>query len=184
VFADAEFGVAWQAAGQNGPDIFFVRVDAQGNPIGSAANVTNADDDSVEAALAWGGADPIGYGLAWSDTRDGNGEIYFARLKQSGAVLDAQGIRVTSTASDSVHPSVAWNGSVWAIAWQDSAGGEPGIWLAHVSTSGVASKPVRIAGAAAPATAPSLAWSGKSYGAAWSDARDGAPAIYFATCAP
>lgn len=75
------------------------------------------------------------FGLAWQDSRDGNSEIYFARLDSSG-VKQGTDLRVTTDPSNSEKPTLAWTGSEYGIAWQDRRSGYYEIWFTRVSAAG------------------------------------------------
>ena len=67
-------------------------------------------------------ATPSGYALAWVDRRDGNDEIYFAKLDPSGA-LATPAIRVTNTPNNAFSPILVDAGGRFAIAWGEELGG-------------------------------------------------------------
>ena len=83
-----------------------VRVIEIGRPqLGPAAadvRVTSFFDASRAPSLAWTGSE---YGVAWSDFRDGDGDVYFARLSSGGLKLGAER-RVTDAAA--VLASMIW----------------------------------------------------------------------------
>ena len=59
-------------------EIYFLRLTPTGSPIGAPVRVTRAAGSSTSPVLANRGD---GFGLAWSDERDGNPEIYFTVLQ-------------------------------------------------------------------------------------------------------
>jgi cysteine-rich repeat protein len=60
-------------------------------------------------------------GLFWTDTRDGNQEIYFARISTE-AELHGGPVRLTHSTGKSSLPSAVWDGSAYAMTWWDSDG--------------------------------------------------------------
>lgn len=75
-------------------------------------------------------AEPTEGFLTWRDTRDGNNEIYYARL--SGCSNTTGDVRLTSDPGSSVNPAIATpkdgSGS-WAIVWSDDRDGNSEIYM-------------------------------------------------------
>lgn len=104
--------------------------DLQQNAAARAARVTSTPGESIGAYVAWN-EDRIG--LAWSDTTDGQLEIYFQPFDSRGRPLsDAR--RVTSNRTSSLIPAIEPWGRGFALAWNEyvpAAG-------AHAGTSEIA----------------------------------------------
>lgn len=94
--------------------------------------VTDDPADSVTPSLVWNGT---GFGVAWSDKRDGNDEIYFALLDDAGQKLGSD-VRVTTQAASSSLPSLVWNGNGYGIAWRDNRDGNDEIYFTRLSGAG------------------------------------------------
>lgn len=81
VISGSEFGVMWHQYWDANPisnaDIFYRRVDSTGNPIGGEINISNGAGESQNGAMVWNGNE---IGVVWAENRDGNYEIYFARI--------------------------------------------------------------------------------------------------------
>jgi predicted RecA/RadA family phage recombinase len=77
VWIGSEYGVAWMDNRDGSREIYFARISAAGAKLGSDVRITNAAGDSWSHSLVWSGGE---YGVAWEDNRDGNAEIYFARI--------------------------------------------------------------------------------------------------------
>jgi hypothetical protein len=82
-----EWAVAWSdqrnaaefcGAATCGTEIYFLRLTQAGGPIGAPVRVTIAAGASTLPVLSNRGD---AFGLAWSDERDGNPEIYFNTLR-------------------------------------------------------------------------------------------------------
>jgi hypothetical protein len=129
--------------------------------------------DSPQAA--WDGS---AYGVVWRDWRDGNYEIYFARVAPDGSVL-VPAARVTNQAATSEAPSIAWTGSEYGVAWSDSRTTTSDIYFSRVSMDGIVLLTAQITNNASASSYPSLAWTGSEYGVSWQDTRDGNSEIYF-----
>jgi cysteine-rich repeat protein len=174
----SEFGVAWQDFRDLDLEIYFARLDSSGSKIGSDAKVTSASGDSRAPFLAWTGSE---FGVAWEDDRDGNFEIYFARIDSSGSKMGSD-VRITSAVYSSLSPSLAWTGSEFGMAWQDLRDGSYEIYFARIDSSGSKmGSDVRITDYSGESKTPSIAWTGSEFGVAWDDSRDDFnEEIYFA----
>jgi len=122
----SEFGVSWWDYGNF--DIYFARVSSSGDKIGSDLRVSSNTSFSHAPSLAWTGFE---FGVSWDDNRDGNYQIYFARVSSSGAKLGSD-LRVTSKAISHYWPSLAWTGSEFGVSWQDYRDGNPEIYFARI----------------------------------------------------
>ncbi|MDX2011241.1 MAG: MopE-related protein, partial [Myxococcaceae bacterium] len=71
VWTGTEFAIAWEdeRAGANRHDIYFMRIDATGSRLGPEVRVTTDPNRQSYPILKYSGQ---GYGLAWTDWRDGN----------------------------------------------------------------------------------------------------------------
>jgi len=143
--------------------------------------IYNADPDlSHQASLVWTGS---GYGLTWTDERDGQEEIYFQVLDTTGLPTGSE-TRVTTTTVSSRRPSLVWNGSEFAVAWVDERDGNPEIYFQRLTALGALSgSPRRVTDDTAFSGEPSLVWAGTEYGLAFSDEAAGNREISFARIA-
>jgi uncharacterized membrane protein len=73
----SEYGVVWQDYRDSNWEIYFTRLTATGEEVGTDVRITAALQASNSPSLVW---TSDGYGVAWVDNRDGNDEIYFSRL--------------------------------------------------------------------------------------------------------
>jgi hypothetical protein len=182
VWNGVSLAVAWMDQRDGNLEIYFQRFRLDGSAIGVPMRVTDAPGGSQEPSLTWTGTE---YGLAWLDVRDGNPEIYFARLDPDGAVRGEQ-VRLTNAAGSSLGPSLVWTGSQWGVAWYDQrAGANAEIYFELIDPAVGPQGEVRVTMDAFDTAAPSLAWTGTEYGIAWSDERvPGNYEIYFTRLAP
>jgi hypothetical protein len=157
-----EYGVTWERDDQ----IYFVRLDRDGVVLDSELNVTFGGRGPV---IAWTGSE---YGIAWHDNRDGNMEIYFARLDATGSKIGGDH-RVTNAPGASDYSSIQWTGEEYGLFWGDNR--HPGtveVYFARLDSAGnkigddlrVTNRPV-----ASVANRNSLVWTGTVYGAVWDD---------------
>ena len=92
---------------------------------------------ATDPAIAFDGTN---YLVVWSDARtNGGSDIWAERVDQNGAVLDPTGIIVAVADGVQGHPAVAFDGSRFAVAWEDfkvDKGTEADIGAAFVGTDG------------------------------------------------
>ena len=177
VWTGSGYGLSWFDSRDGNNEIYFARLDASGAKIGSDVQVTNDSAYSRYPSLVWTGSE---YAISWADNRDGNYEIYFARLDASGAKIGAE-VRVTNEITTSMHPSLVWTGSEYGVSWYDIRDGNAEIYFARLDASGTKiDSDVRLTNAAGSSSDPSLVWTGSEYGVSWYDDRDGNAEIYFA----
>lgn len=159
----SEFGMIWgKVANETG--IYFTRIDAEGNKIGSEIKVAPAINLFANYGmmdLVWNGS---GYGVCWVDS--GADKLYFTRLDPSGNNIGAN-IEVTSAFAP-YWPSLTWNGSQYGIAW-----GQGKLYFAAIGAdSQKIGDDIEISSSSElPGSAEkvSLAWTGSGYGASWSN---------------
>ena len=146
---------------------------------GTDGPVSLTTGNAAYPSVVWTGME---YGVAWHDNRDGNWEIYFARLDAMGNKIGAD-IRVTNDAAISAGPSLVWTGLEYGVAWRDErdAAGEPEIYFCRLDALGnKIGDDIRVTNDAGISSTPSLVWTGREYGVAWRDERDLNSEIYFA----
>ncbi|HEV8701600.1 MAG TPA: putative metal-binding motif-containing protein [Candidatus Polarisedimenticolia bacterium] len=178
VWTGSEFGVAWSDFRDGNDEIYFAHLDPSGSKIGTDIRVTNNPARSTMASLVWTGSE---YGLAWADNRDGNYEIYFKRLGPAGTFVTGD-LRVTNAARDSIRPSLVWSGTGYGLAWsdlRDDYNGELYFALLDASGSKIGAD-VRLTDHPRISSNPSLAWTGSRFGIAFRDDRNGGEGdVYF-----
>jgi hypothetical protein len=131
-------------------------------------------NDKVNARIAYGGSSSL---VVWQDSRNGNQDIYGARVDASGHVLDKTGIAISKAVGDQTDPSVAWNGSSYLVAWSDGrAVGSKNIFSTRVLADGtvVSKNGVSITTAVDDQLYPSVRASGSTWLVVWQDAQSGA----------
>jgi hypothetical protein len=86
-----DYGLAWtdDAGGMLGT--YFARVTPRGTLAGAALRLSSAQGDALMPSVAWTGSE---FAAAWTDTRDGDAAIYFARVSREGHKVGAD-VRVT-----------------------------------------------------------------------------------------
>jgi hypothetical protein len=178
----SELHVAWSDDRSGDYEIWLQAVQESGVGTGSAVRVTTSVGSSGEPSLAWSGST---LGLAWTDTRDGNEEIYLAVLDRAGARL-GNDVRMSVTSNDSYAPSIVWTGAGWSLAWVEyHALGVSDLVCASLSGDGTRLAPdVMVESGPEAAFAPDLEWTGSEVGVAWADFRYGSAAVMVARLQP
>ena len=173
-----QFALAWRDDRDDNQEIYFARVGNDGAKIGDDVRVTNNSWRSTRPSLCAAGDK---YGVAWSDDRDGNYEIYFALLGADGAP-EAGAVRVSVGPGDSSYPSIAFSGSEFGIAWDDYRSlARNEIFFARVSSEGAKiGDDARVAFGSGNAWYCSLLYSDGMYMAAWEDTRTSSTEVYLA----
>jgi hypothetical protein len=221
-----EYGIAWgderHEPGMDGRELYFVRVDAEGNKIGDETRLTVGSRDSIGPDLVWNGA---GWAIVWNE----NGSVdedYFIRLSPEGIPLDVaapfttvdrpgfphvvwtgreygtvfRDYNTTPNLGDYVHLqrlddtgssvgevntvsdldtdakdlSLAWTGTEYGVAWTDARLLQWDIYLARVDATGdKIGSDLAITSIPARSERPGLSWAGAQYGVIWEDERGG-----------
>jgi hypothetical protein len=125
-------------------DIYGARVDVSGTVLDpDGIVISTADNMQVDPAVAFDGEN---YLVIWGDARNSPPfNIYGARITVSGAVLDADGIKISAAASYGGYPTsldVGFDGTDYFAVWQlATIGSRYDILGARVSVSGVVLDP-------------------------------------------
>lgn len=120
--------------------------------------------------------DGTNYFVVWQDSRAGT-HVYGARVAPTGAVLDPDGILLSSSpgASDYQHsPDVAFDGSNSLVVWEDSR--NYGIWGVRVTPAGTLLDPEGATLFSPPTTNdllgnPGIVFNGTNYVVSWRDTK-------------
>jgi hypothetical protein len=175
-----DFGVVWTDTRFTQREIFFRKLDGNGQPVGSEIRVTNDPADSAWPDLAWNGSD---WATVWHDTRDGNAEVYLTRLTASGQKMGGD-LRLTNATGFSGYPSIDWNGFQYGLSWQDDRAGTVAIYFAQVNASGTKNgADLKVSSGSGTSSFTTALWNGSTYAFAWRDDRDapnGNTELYFA----
>lgn len=130
------------------------------------AEVSRRDDDAnaaINPALVWNGSH---FGVAWVGIHDDRFELWFARLGADGRRVGAP-VRVTTSPTAKVIPSLAAVGDGWGLAWTDLGEDDIAGYFVRLSAEG---RPV---GQPEPVArdgvnlAPRVVSNGREYALAW-----------------
>ncbi len=182
--------VAWVAGDKTGPQVYATKVDAHGKKLAQkrvttvdrpkpkkgdppaeslASSVAVAFAPAPEPKKGEARAGSDGYVVAWVDGRDGNGEVYAARINRDleKVVVDK---RLTKSAGDASDVSILVKGDDAFVVFADARdNGSSDIYLAHLdaATLRVEDSDVRVYASAGPSRAPELVPAGKTVLLAW-----------------
>jgi hypothetical protein len=176
--------VAWVAEEKSGPQVYATRVDAKGKKLHQKKVTLVTRTTKTKAApsiathVAITGAPGVGrdgketaegYVVAWVDTRDGNGEVYAARL---GKDLDKTVVdkRLTNAAGDAADVAVVAHGGSAYVAFADARDGAPAdIYFTRLDATTLAKRDdvTRVYASSGPSRSPRLALAGDRIVLAW-----------------
>jgi hypothetical protein len=118
-------------------------------------------------AVAFDGTNAM---VAWSDSRDGDSDMFVARVRPDGLVLDQDGIRVSHDGKSEQDAAIAWNGECYLLVWDRiPAGNDSNIQAARVGPDGAVldSPPLTITAESGFQAEPSVASDGSDFLVTW-----------------
>jgi hypothetical protein len=178
--AAGNYLVAW-ADSRNSPppfyDIYGARIRGDGTLMDPAGIAICTAHTQFTPAVA---SDGTNYLVVWQDAREVNAsDIYAARLRQDGNVLEPNGFPVSADTNGQYEPDVAFDGVDFLVVWSQFAHGTPpgyqdDIYGARVSRGGVVLDPagIPISRAAYAQSLPAVASDGSGFFVTWRDTRN------------
>jgi hypothetical protein len=181
VWTGVEYGLAWTVVRNREKLILFTRLDPEGKKKGketvvSAVHKAPHDYSFVRYPLVWS---ERGYGLAWTDSRDGGGDIYFTRLDPDGSRTGKE-TRVTAGADCAQSPALAWTGTEYGLVWYGKGIEKNGLYFSRLAATGEKQgEDAFLSSASNLSEAPRLVWTGTEFGLSWVDELNDEAEIYF-----
>ncbi len=171
--------VAWVDLRDSNWDLYYTKLDNNGNTLIDDTRITTADNVSANPAIAIDSVDNIH--LAWYYGRDRNAEIYYKKLDNAGNVI-LDDVRVSSDRKRSYWPAIAIDSTNSAnIAWYDNRDGNFEIYFSKVDQLGnIAVENTRLTSDANISYVPSLGVdSYDKLHLIWQDYRSGRREIFY-----
>jgi hypothetical protein len=162
-------------------DVHGVRVSPAGAPVdGVSLQIATGRKDEDNSSVAFDGTN---YLAVWQDSRNGNDDIYAARISADGTLLDPTGIAISTAAGAQRLPKIAFGGANYVVVWQDLRGVDTDIYATRVNKAGTVLDPAGIAlsTVAYDQRAPCVAFGATDYLVVWSDGRSGTNDDIYAT---
>lgn len=176
--AVASDGSGWLVAWQDrnaGFDIHGAIVRADGTIAASDIVISAATNDQLVPTVAWDPAANV-YVVAWMDVRNGNPDIFAARVSSTGTVLDAAGVAVAAVAELQEHPDAIAGAGVVGVTWADQRSGSRDIYAARLRSSNgslqVLDAGIPVSTNAAAERFPSIDSNGVDFAIVWTDERN------------
>jgi hypothetical protein len=158
-------------------DIFALRLDSEGRPLGEALAVCTAVASQERPRVVRSGA---GFLVVWQDLRNGRDwDVYGARVDGAGHLLDPQAILIAGGAGNQASAEVAPAGNGWLVVWQHHDGRYYEIRTAFVSRDGEVGtvRPLAFRKQVLHGGSLTLGASGDGWLLFWMDERDWAPGV-------
>ncbi len=128
----AGYLAAYTGEDPKGSRVLVRPLDATGAPSGEPLSVLKDDGDGSGGPIVFTGDR---YGIAWTDRRTGDYEIWFNTLAPDGKKLGPD-VRLSYADGFSLAPTIAWNGTSFHVLWQDERDGFFEVWAREVSLEG------------------------------------------------
>jgi hypothetical protein len=130
------FLIVWSDSrgGQGSEDIFGNRVTEDGEILDNTGfPISEANGAQLTPDVAWSGRR---FHVVWSDSRNGDADIFAARVRGNGEVDDENGIRISKSGGEETTPRVAHHGSKSLVVWTDVRNGAHRIRGARLGEEG------------------------------------------------
>jgi hypothetical protein len=171
-FDGTNFLVVWEDERTNTErDIFGTQVSTQGqilDPIGIP--ICTAPSWQTDVAVAAG---DLNYLVVWMDYKNGNYDIYGARIDFAGNVLDPNGFIISAGPWWEAYPEVSWDGVNFFVVWSDDRNGiSYDVYGARIAPSGelLDSRGIQISFEPVMELTPAISFNGSTYLVAWEHA--------------
>jgi len=115
-FDGNNFLIVWRDDRNGEDDIYGARFTADGILIENEFPVSTAPGDEWGEEIVFDGTN---FFVVWIDLRNGNEDIYGARIDQSGNVLDPSGIAICTEAHDQEYPRISSGTNHYMVVWED-----------------------------------------------------------------
>lgn len=159
-------------------DIYGARVLSNGTVIDPAGSIISTRAISYTQSSSAVAFDGTNYLAVWADERNGDQDIYGARVNQAGMILDPMSIAISTDTNNQYSSSVAFDGTNYLVVWADERN-FPAVYTdiygARVNQAGVVLDPagIAISNAFYDQESPVVAFDNLNYLVVWEDRRNG-----------
>ena len=169
--------VTWQDNRDGNDEIYYTKLDNNGNTLVDDMRLTSDNAESVFPHLQLDGSGNVH--IIWRDSRNGSPEMYYIKLDNNGNVL-VDTTRLTSGPTFN-HNLRVDNVDIIHIAWQDRRDGNPEIYYAKLDNNGnPLISDIRVSTATGDSWWPYIGIDNSlNVHIAWYDARNGNGEIYY-----
>lgn len=162
--------VVWHDNRQGNGEIYYKRSTDGGTTWGPDTSITNSLTLSALPSLGVNGSTVH---VVWSDTRDGNYEIYYRGSMDGGSSWGTE-TRLTNAPDTSCCPSLSVSESYVHVVWHDRRDGNNEIYYKRSTDGGLTwQSDIRLTFDPDSSDFPSVAASGSDVHVVWRDARNG-----------
>ena len=158
--------VAWQDPRTT--DIYAGRMNLTGGVLDpNGFMISPAPNSEQEVAMAFDGTN---YLAVWQDNRGQSVDLYGIRVSANGTVLDPSAFVISNAMGNQLLPSVAFDGTNYLVAWQDSRVSAYDIYAARVTPAGTVLDPngILLCDRNSWQQRPKVAFDGINYLVVWS----------------
>lgn len=158
--------VATYTGTSSGFDIWRSQLAPDGTKLQEDELLKISNSDGMGGPLVWTGDR---YGVAWQERRDGDYEIYFRLLDDTGATVVTPPVQLSDAGGFSVNPDLGWTGTRFVAVWQDERGGQFNVFGRTINVDGLPDSPEveLVVANALPNEAPAVAASSQGIGVTW-----------------
>jgi hypothetical protein len=154
-------------------DIFGARVSEAGGVLDSAGFAVSTQARlQVTPAVS---SDSTNFLVVWKEERNGNADIYGARVNPAGGILDPEGFAISTSSDTQSRPAVAFDGTNYLVVWEQYVDDHYcDIYGARVRPDGIVldTDAIAISTAEHRQCSPELAFDGTDFLVTWQDTRD------------
>ena len=116
-FDGVNYLVVWHDDRNGGFDVYGARLTQEGMIIDTGAfAIANAPGDQLSPVVAFDGNN---YLVVWQDHRNGEWDIYGARVTTSGVVLDTASIQISVELYNQRYPSISFGDTQYLVIWSN-----------------------------------------------------------------
>jgi hypothetical protein len=113
-----DYLVVWSDQRSDTSDVYAARVTADGRVLdGAGIPVSTAAGFQGEPAVTFDGTS---YLVVWTDLRDGEADIYGARVTRNGVLIDTSGLAIVADSAWQTGPAAVYDGTNVLLVWEDN----------------------------------------------------------------